>query len=256
MSQTLLKKFIFKGNEVVYCPFKIKKEVIDNDYEYSTEPMNNGVFFETLCIGSGAKGNSITDLPRLRTGKKSIKQKRIESQVIEFNKDVKFYGIEINNYTTQKTFCKVWRGLEKYNIIVIFTGDIDILSPINYKGIHYPLATIDLKLSQDLKTTWGDFSWGDPKSMDHAQAYSYSWITNLVFFYMVYDYKPNMNKKMFKVNTDKVIMGEFFESVRKATAEYIRAEVSGWKKDNTLGLCTNCRVKECEYYQTDYNEIN
>lgn len=256
MTQSLLKQFISKGEEVVYCPFKVKRESIDGDYREPTDAMKNGIFFETLCLGSGAKGSAITDLPRLRNGKKSSAQKRIESQVIEFNRDVKEYKMEINNYTTQRTFCKVWRGLEKFNVVVIFTGDLDILSPFTYKGINYPLANIDLKLTQDLTSTFGPFAWGNVETMDHAQAYSYTWLTNLIFFYMVYDFKPNMNKKVFKVNTDEMIMKEFFESVRKATAEYIRAEKEGWVKDNTLGLCAKCNVSECEFYQTENNEIN
>lgn len=256
MTQSLLKKFIFKGEEIVSCHFKVKRETIDGDYDQSTKAMNNGVFFETLCLGSGAKGNAIRDLLRLKTGKKSLDQKRIESQVIEFNKDVKEYKIDINSYTTQQTFVKVWRGLEKFNVIVIFTGDLDILSPIDYKNVHHTLACIDLKLTLDLSSTWGTFAWGAVETMDHTQAYAYTWLTNLIFFYMVYDYKPEMRKRIFKVNTDEIIMREFFEGLRKATAEYIRAEKGGWKKDNTLGLCMKCKVKECEFYQTEIDTIN
>ncbi len=256
MTQSLLKKFISKGEETAHCDFQIKRESIDGDYRSTTEAMTNGVFFETLCLGSGAKGNSVTDLPRLKTGNKSLTQKRIESQAIEFTKDVAELRLEINSYTTQQTFVKVWRGLEKFGVIVIFTGDLDILSPITYKGVEYPLANIDLKLSGDLTSTWGAFAWGAVETMDHTQAYAYTWLTNLIFFYMVYDYKPAMSKKIFKVNTDATIMGEFFEGLRKGTAEYIRAEKDGWKKDNTLGKCKKCNVKECEFYNTENNEIN
>jgi hypothetical protein len=256
MTQSLLKKFLSKGEELAYCPFKVKKESIDGDYRKPTDAMKNGIFFETLCIGSGAKGDAIKDLPRLLNGKKSSAQKRIESQVIEFNKDVKEYKMEINSYTTQQSFVKVWRGLEKFNVIVIFTGDLDILSPFSYKGADYPLSNIDLKLTGDLTSTFGPFSWGNVETMDHSQAYAYTWLTNLMFFYMVYDFKPQMNKKIFKVNTDNNIMREFFENIRKATAEYIRAEKDGWKKDPSLGICAKCPVSECEFYKTENNEIN
>ena len=164
--------------------------------------------------------------------------------------------MEINSYTTQQTFVKVWRGLEEFNVIVIFTGDLDILSPFTYKGIEYPLAVEDLKLTMDLNSTFGDFCWGTPEKMDHVQAYSYTWMTNLIFFYMLYDYKPDMSKKVFKVNTNPAIMAELNETIRKSAATYLKAEKEGWPKDNTLGKCLKCKVEECEFYQTEKNTIN
>jgi hypothetical protein len=253
-SQSLQKKFIFKGNQLEICPFRIKREVIDHDYDSPSEKMINGIFFESISIGGGSKGNGIYDLPRLKTGKKSIDQLRIESQSIEFKHDIRNKNIDINNYSTQRTYFKVWRGLEKFNVIVIFTGDVDIISSLIYKNEYIPMAVIDLKLASDLSCTWGDFSWGNPESMDHTQAYAYNWITGLYFFYMLYDYKPEMRKNIFRVVTNKLIIHEFLESLRKSVIEYIKIEKEGWKK-NPSTACAKCKVKECEYCGLTEQEI-
>jgi len=264
ISQSLMKQFIMFNDPIEFCPYQIKRTYIDKAYDKRTDAMTNGVFFESLAIGGDVRGNTITDLPRLRTGKKSTDHKRIESQVLEFKRDANELELEIDRFTSQQRFCKVWHGMADVDIIVIFIGGLDLLSPIKYNG-EKRLAAIDLKLTKDVSNTNGNFCWGSPNDMDHTQAYSYSWMTGLPFYYMVYDYKPKMEKKSpLKVNINAIILKEFFEALRKAVANIIYEENTGWQPrpgllDDTgfrkVPKCEKCIVKDCKFYKKNI-EIN
>ena len=78
----MIKAFRVSG----YCPMKLKKCVVDKTHKIaSTLSMDKGVFFETLCLGSGVHGKTLSTLPLLKNGNKSVSQIRIEAQVVKFN---------------------------------------------------------------------------------------------------------------------------------------------------------------------------
>ena len=63
ISQSLIKQFYSNFNEILPCPYRIyESELLQNFRRKSTESMNKGRYFETLCIGAGVDGEAIYDL--------------------------------------------------------------------------------------------------------------------------------------------------------------------------------------------------
>ena len=59
ISQSLIKAFA----EDNYCPMKLKKVFIDKTHGLIvSESMQRGLYFETLCLGSGVHGKKVNDL--------------------------------------------------------------------------------------------------------------------------------------------------------------------------------------------------
>jgi hypothetical protein len=258
LSQSLMKKFIKRGNIIDFCPWKVFEESINKKYREPTEAMLKGLFFETKVLGGSAKGAAVHSLRKQKSGKKYIYQIRIESQVLEARKDIKRLGISVNKITTQQRFAKIWHGFDEFDVTVIITGELDVLSHMNKENGKRVLTTIDHKLTADLTSTWGDFSWGAPDTMDHIQAHTYEFLTGLPFVYFIYDYKPNLVKKVpLPVEITNTIRSEFNETVRKACAIILEQEQIGWKPipgllekrgSKEVNMCDYCKVKSCEHF--------
>jgi hypothetical protein len=115
ISQSLIKRF-FKYDPYLdqwtyraFCPRKEKELSIDRTIAWTSDSMDDGKYFETLCLGSGRDGEMVLDLPRkkltkaqeqaniiaemegtpiLFKGEKKIDQVRIDEQALRFNRDV------------------------------------------------------------------------------------------------------------------------------------------------------------------------
>jgi hypothetical protein len=258
LSQSLIKKFIRRGDIIEFCPWKVFEESIRKRYRTTSEAMTKGLFFETKVLGSSAKGQAVHTLPKKLNGKKYIWQIRIESQILEARKDIKRLGVSVNKLTTQQKFARQWHGLDEYGIIVIITGELDVLSHINKQNGDRVLTVIDHKLTADLSSVWGDFAWGAPETMDHIQAHTYNFLTGLPFVYFIYDFKPNLAKKVpLPVEITDTIRAEFNETVRKACAIILEQTQLGWKPrpglfekrgSKTVNMCDYCKVQSCEFY--------
>ena len=129
---------------------------------------------------------------------------------------------------------------------VYFIGELDMfpVTLLTDEGLF--LTTIDLKLTADVHSKFGDFCWGSPEYMDHSQAISYQYMVrnldlelnphievlekarpglinhakngNIAFFYWVFGYSklpPENQEKIIRVTYDPIKEKEFIESVRK-----------------------------------------
>lgn len=237
--------------------------------------MLRGSYFETVIIGSGRKGEKITDLPRKQrpVGDRTAEHKRIDEQILLAKLVCEKHGIIINKdgdfKNVQVEHCVEWEDKPKefndYEIFLCLTADI--ISPIIYNNIKYPEAVIDLKLTADRDNVFGDYKWGDPKSMDHTQAILYSTVLRLPFFYLLFDYRAkDMGYKILPVNTmitwkDKepkneqdqiryqearLRQNELLETLRKAAAKIIEYRINGWYPYPTLYNCNSCPVRDDE----------
>ena len=192
LSQTLMKDILDKyGESTNCCPKKIYHIRILKDYEqFETEPMLNGSFFETLCLGSGRKGKQTIDLPRKKnTGEKKIDQVRLEIQATRFPIVMQKHMIHvIPGFNTQIPIYK------KLNDKVTCRGELDIFptSVNRFNGItsewELVLGIVDLKSTGSIRNTFGNFSWGSPEYMDHIQGDMYQWL--------VRDFDYGLNAKM------------------------------------------------------------
>jgi hypothetical protein len=189
VSQSDMKNVIKKGEEIPHCPKKVMEIVLIKDYPRipATDSMKAGSFFETLCLGSGAKGEMTLDLERkLPSSKKlrewvasgnkekdfvrdkTIAQERIEIQAERFHMLCKQLGIILTEHNIQVPIIKHLWGNE------FLIGELDMFPVIVQtpdKGKRRSI--IDLKLTGDIHHKHGDYCWGEPKFMDHTQADAY-----------------------------------------------------------------------------------
>ena len=179
ISQSYIGYFFYKGERREYCAAKIKAMMDGGNI--STESMDKGSFFETLCLGEGRDGIKLEDLPRKRLsakqilegksiGDKTIDQKRIEEQHLIFEKQKTIYQINVQKeVNTQVRIHKLW----SHNDDIVLRGDLDIFpSTILLPTRGLRLTTIDLKLTAKFGD-WGEYCWATPSAMDHTQGYMY-----------------------------------------------------------------------------------
>ena len=265
LSASLIKKFVKRGDEIQYCPRNIKDVSIDKKHEFTSDSMDNGSYFESMCIGSTADKSLFSNLKRQKNGLRYAHHKRIDMQVLEFRKDAKLLQLKINRLTVQQEFAKVLNLFNDPDIVVILKGTLDLFTDMFYRNETF-LSVVDLKLTANVTTSSGDFCWGTPEEMDHLQAYVYMILTGRPFYYMVYDYKTNLEKlSPYKVNAKPIHYKETIETIRKAVANMIKCEMEDWKPvpgiienigfGRTANKCKKCPVKDCEYFN-QHLEIN
>ena len=301
VSQSDMKYFLFKGDEREnYCPRYAMEAVIGRHYKKPpTDSMLAGSYFETLVLGSGAKGEITLDLPRKKIspkaerewlaegknlkdlkGEKTIDQLRIEIQAERCKQRAYQLGVDINPIVTQVPLIKhLWD-----NIFLI--GELDIFPALVSTERGKILAIIDLKLTSNVHSRWGDFCWGAPEFMDHTQAYQYLELVrdiditlnphiapilekfpyliqqgsdgDIGFNYWVFGYQKEPLEEQENLNIwveyDALKQRELYESVRK----YI-AIVQSFGQYGTLNKvparpssdnCKNCPVAYCTDRQT------
>lgn len=256
ISQSLIKDVIVNGNEIDVCPLLLWNTSISKDLRAApTRPMLNGSYFEYLALGSGAEGTeAVTELPLLKGGKKSADQVRIEAQATVFMNVLDQYGANIEN--TQIVFEREWDHEDNIwdeDFEIIIRGVTDFRSPITGVGINghgeraiitIPNAIHDLKLTADVNNTFGDYTWGTPYAMDHIQAKIYNYLTELPFFYWVFDYKTKPEYKIIHKYVDVVARMEMHETIRKVAEKLIGFEKYEWEPVPCYSLCKNCVVAE------------
>ena len=199
ISQSLIKKFLKKGDEILGCPKNIYDTVMAPEEEFPpTRPMMDGSYFETLTLGGGRGGKQTLDLPRkqltikqetenrvreekgeeLIKGTKSIAQIRIEEQAERFKLLCAQHQVVITEYNTQVPILKRWEEDEG----IMLSGELDIFpTPVlGKRGLQ--MAIIDLKLTGKINNDFGDYCWGSPEHMDHIQAQMYHYLIRDIDF--------------------------------------------------------------------------
>ena len=167
LSASLIKQVIDKyDQEVKACPYQLFRYYIIGDVStLASENMIRGSFFETLILGGGLRGKELWDLPRkIKDGSKMADQRKIEKQALYFKQIATAHGLEIKkNWNTQ---VKIYKQLSS-NIFLV--GDLDIF-PAIFEWTDGPFAgIIDTKLTMNIFSTFGDYSWGSPEYIDHIQ---------------------------------------------------------------------------------------
>lgn len=296
INASLLKKMFFCGNERNHCPRYLKEVMIDKTVQsLPTESMLKGSYFETLCLGSGAGGRKIEDLPRkeltgkqenanklalskgnpqIYYGEKTIDQVRIDAQATEFKRLCSKHQITVAPpYNTQ---VRIYKQFDEENMLV---GELDIF-PTLVMGKEEPrLAIIDLKLTTDLKSTFGEFAWGDFSSMDKTQGLMYHYLVRsidyelnvkmgneglvdllapviektiadnrILFLFWTFDYKKPIEKlgnKFFPVDWDSNAENELKELIRKCISLCDKYDKTGWVEVGGKH-CANCPINDCK----------
>jgi hypothetical protein len=238
-SQTMIKDLERKEG----CPFKFYHKWFKNAMEYiPTEVMNQGRYFETLVIGGSGHDDGLTELPLLKSGKKSAVNLRIDEQA-EYCKSIlydpdhpDYLGIEVTG-----TQVKLRDDASNYE------GIADIIG----KTVRDSLPVLaDLKLTADVNATFGPYPWGEPWNMDFLQQVLYSYLFQIEFgvkplnLLIVFDSSPNMGKKIITLKEDDNTINKLFERIDSFEEALAHYEENGFTKYPSKKECEGCPFDE------------
>lgn len=182
ISQSLIRRFFYKGEKRDYCPYSIYCEFITKTHGKQTMAMLAGSYFETLCLGSGINGDKTEDMPRKKLtarqildkqtlGDKTIDQKRIEQQHMVFERLKSIYQVNVQKEVN--TQVKLVKEYSK-NDNILLVGELDIFpSTILLPERGLRLCVIDLKLTGKF-SDYGEYCWGTPSALDNIQGLFYN----------------------------------------------------------------------------------
>ena len=143
------------------CPHAFYLKYISKEWVYSSIYITRGMFSETITLGSCARGESVTNVPRKKNGDYYSPDIRIIEQSKLFKERAEVIGFEISDSNVQIPL------INKFNDEVFITGEMDIF-PVIIEDVP---AIIDHKCSGDaycdfstmkkyktLDSCWGDVS--------------------------------------------------------------------------------------------------
>jgi len=196
ISQSLIRKFLYKGNEIEGCPKKIYHTEIFRDFPTELEgPRLDGMYFESGVIGTSASGLNVIDLPRkkltklqiaqnekaIREGKKppnipikKIGQIRLDHQMKIFEQLAFKYQLSIFPKTnTQVHIMKLWESDNR--IMLSMTLDIFPTYVLGFKDGEDKIywSIVDLKVTGNIHNTFGPYCYGDAEHLDKIQGRMY-----------------------------------------------------------------------------------
>lgn len=257
ISQSLIKAMRFDENEVPQvCPMFLKMQYIHKIEKPPTLSMQYGNYFETRVLGANRDGERTDQLPLTpSTQKKTADHIRIDDMAHEFLTNI------VPSYMLDLSMAHVTLDAELPGIEFDLIAHLDLVSPILDPTIDpdkaVKTAIIDTKLTQDLSSTHGDFSWGQPEKMNHLQAVFYDMVWELKFgervpfYYIVCEYGPG---KRWVVIRKKVTDGDREEASSKILLT--NNTLIEWASKQRFPIapnyqdCTNCPIKDsCEGYR-------
>lgn len=240
LSQTTIKEFLKED----YCPLKTKEIYLERNVDSEpTLSMQKGIYFETQCIGSGVLGKKLDDLPRLKNGNKNADHQRIDMQVMEFKNVLNHHTITIKDTQVNMK--------HKVNSRLFLDGTADIIGSIYDEEFGMiDEAIIDLKLTANIFSQFGDYCWHFPANMDHTQAQMYSFLYEKIngievpFYYLVFDYKPEPGYKIIRKDIKPIDKHELKESVRSTVEKIDYHDETGWRTKPNYENCKTCPLKD------------
>lgn len=191
-----MKGLFFKGEPRPICARKLYHSLLLGDLKVPPTPiMMNGSYFEALCF----KQHDLAEYWRkkLMIGHKTvpIALSRIEEQSRMFDVVTKRYGIVITTEGPDKNIWIDLKGKLEYNkfpeIEFNLEGASDIITPVTVTGFSYNRIVLDLKLTIDRNSRFGEYCWGEPQFMDVSQIIFYSYLAKVPAAYLVFDYKKD-----------------------------------------------------------------
>lgn len=227
LNQSFIKRISKK-----YCPKKVKAEMDGVWKRTATLAMIKGQYFEWLLFGTRNREGEIPSLPRKNNGEKSVSEIRIDQQVASFKEICKKNDIVI--YGTDRNF-----RAKMFDFDTFGTWDAYGL----WKGKP---VIIDIKLTQDITSSFGDFSWGDFESMDKIQAETYMESglrldgIKYDFLFMVFDHKKNPDYIILPVYYSNAVSFQVQQRLEETKIKLNFHEHNGWEAIGSHDECRDC----------------
>lgn len=267
INQSLIKAFLHKGQIKDYCARKVyNKYFLNKDVEETSLSQLRGIYFENNILG----GEKIT-LPTKRNGEPTIDTLRINEQINNFPNIIVEKLMFVNQNINTQILLK-----KKFGDVII-KGKLDWFPTFFLLEGDLKVAIVDVKLTKDMNSTWGDFCWGLPENLDWIQAAFYHYLVqdidydlnnhltgpqqrlirkfssildagDCIFIFLVFDYKQGPEYKYIQVewNYDKFKYLE--NSVQRTIDEIEYNKGTGWKPTPSTENCKSCLL-ECPVRQ-------
>lgn len=236
LSNTLIKQVL----KYKMCPTKFKAYYLDDEFDSKPSmAMFRGIYFEYELLGNLPRSGETPVYPLGKNGKFEIHKSRIDKQIKAFPEIMEKEGITVLGGVENIA----WR----YNKVLTLTLTLD--SMVFYKGKLY---VGDIKLSQNMESSFGPAAWGDYERMDKLQAHLYSYVMSQVlgepvgFIYIVFDYSKNGGGyQIIEEWPGREDKDQMFERIVKAERKMHWIEATGYKPLGYVENCKNCEVANC-----------
>ncbi len=247
LRQSLIKALDDEKNP---CHAKAKAIYIDGMPSLPSKAMLRGLYFETLVYGMTDQGE-VVEMERNANGTKSEAQQRVE-----------YHAFRVKGALRTEFQMNFIRPREVIELQITprytFKASFDMVSSMRIQtGEVVDEAIIDWKITDSILSTFGDFAWGAPHTMDHVQAQSYSWAymqrykKQAPFFYYVMDLSTQKLAKFVGGYVSKTDIAEFNERLRRTIATIEDNEAKNeWSINPSQDNCRGCPLKSsCEGYR-------
>lgn len=246
ISQSLIKFIRYDElGEAQCCPRKLKLEFAEGVRRDPSLAMMQGNYFETQLLGANRDGTRTDDLPTTpKTGQKTTTHYRIDDMVqVILGEVVPEYGLDLSG-AHQKLIHEM-PGLE-----FRLEANLDLVTPILDPTLDpmnkQELAIVDIKLTEDLGNTFGDFCWGRPERMKLLQAHFYKFVfkesqgREVPFYYLVAEHGPGRRWKVFRKETKAVDQQELIITIRRTDAQLVEWSDNDFPIKPNYHDCSTC----------------
>lgn len=272
ISQSMIKAMRFDKitGDAEACPARIRAAYIKGMKFKPSEAMTYGLYFETQVLGCTRGKGAVTDLPRTAsTNKKTAVHDRLDAQVGRFKQEVApNFGLVIGEDNVQLEY---FMKLDKENYQFVLHPDL--ISPIRDPTLDpdhdIPMAVIDVKTTESIFNSFGDFAWAVPATMDHMQAASYSlamaqgdpdysaWFQRVYpgqgifpFYYLIMEYGTGMRYKWVRKRVMPNDVAEMKQTIRRTIGTLEQWKAMDWEERPSYKDCNECPLAAtCSKYR-------
>lgn len=247
INQSMVKDLV-KYQKKNLCGLLFQNKWILQQFGKGTKSNNLGHYFEYLCTGALAKGESEPPKPDLtKKGTLTADFKIAQNQAIYFKEVIQKYGIKLISAGEKVIAEEQWVGTldikASWDSIFESEEEKDENNPDN-------IVIIDLKYSGLLEDKWSEFGWHldflPKKEGTMLQAIHYKFLFwkkygfNPPFFFFVFDSKKVGTCKIIKVDitTDDLMQHEIF--LNKAKVYLERQLDKGFQPIPEYNMCRSC----------------
>lgn len=164
--------------EIEWCPKRYYHKYIAEDYPQTpSESMLNGLYAETLLLGSSAHGEKVDEIPKKKNGESTTQEIRIKRQMDRMYGYLFAHGVTFNKNNTQVPL------IAPYKQNVWLRGEFDIF-PTTVNG---QTSIVDIKTTKDIYSDFFSIAdkwirrsanscWGSYNQIVKNQPLFYHWI--------------------------------------------------------------------------------